>query len=670
MPLYGLGLGEMHVQSALGQPFLAEIELIDSNGVQLNNLKVVLADLANYEYLGLNQLPALSLLSFKVEKNKDGRIVVIIQSVDQITEPYMDLVVDLAWRGGQLYKAYNVLLDPPGYQLQSSRVQGSATYYKKAQQNEPTISQHANKPIASLTNVIKNSEKERTYGPTLLNESVWQLAQRYKTPTVKLPQVVLAIAGANPDAFDKGNLNNLKVGVQLKIPTNTQIQSIPVDKAEQEINAHDLAWNKKIDIQHVINPPYYVNNSAEQAKSQIFNSIIPTLPRFAQNAQGSEGAIPQLILKDFITPIGGLDNQVRPQTQERNASIKAEFSITTSAIESLKESNAVLKEKLNQLQDQNKKLQEQLEKRNKDIDYIREQIQVLMKQREAIAGQASKQLDTTPSSNWSWILLLLLAAGGGGGAYWYYNGYQKKNEEEFIPVEPTPVEPTPVEPTPVEPTPVEPTPVEPIPVEPIPVEPTPVEPTPVEPIPVEPIPVEPIPVKPVLIPVVKKEPNHVERGSDQTIENQFDPLVEYEMPIEETYENEIHPETPLEEEHMLEFETGLHELIKEQFDLTDAKVQEKEFVEEDNGLDFKTSPISTEFAPIEQELKEESTDELSDPLKSKQAFETLFDLAQTYISMDDVESARHALEEVKEHGTQLQKEKAQGLLLQIQDRKN
>lgn len=646
MPLYALGLGEMEIKSALNQPFWAEIKLLDSNGVQLNNLKAVLADPANYDYLGLHQAADLSLLSFKVEKNKDGRAVVVIRSVEQITEPYMDLVVDLAWRGGQLYKAYNVLLDPPGYQLKSSRVQGSATYYKKAQHNETTVSQPTKASIASLTSAFKTHEKEKTYGPTLANESVWQLAQRYKTSAVKLSQVVLAIVGANPDSFDKGNLNNLKVGVQLKIPTSAQMQRVPADKAEQEVNAHDVAWNKKIDIQHVLAPPYYVNDSAEPSRLPAPNSMIPTLPQFAKTAQGSEGAIPQLILKDFIAPI----NSAQHQTKDNNASIKAEFSITTSAIESLQESNALLRDQFNALQEQNKKLQVQLDKRNKDIELIREQIQLLMKQREAVAGQANKQNDNTSSSLWSWIVSLLLAAGGGGSAYWYFNNYQKKKEEEqeesAIPEE----DEVPVEPV--------------IPQAEVEVEPEP----------------KPEPIKPVLVPDPQEEVEQVtENEADKAVENQFDPIAEYEIPIDESSDDETHlentlKEAHLEEDHVLEFEHGLHEVLK---DKPEETIQEIKHVEEEDELDFKASPIesvestsATEVMSQDDNANDALSDEPSDPLKSKQAFDTLLDLAQTYISMDDVESAIHALEEVQEHGTQLQKEKAQGLLLQIRDRKN
>lgn len=71
-----------------------------------------------------------------------------------------------------------------------------------------------------------------------------------------------------------------------------------------------------------------------------------------------------------------------------------------------------------------------------------------------------------------------------------------------------------------------------------------------------------------------------------------------------------------------------------------------------------------------EELHQSSIEQTANPLKSKQAFDTLLDLAKTYITMADFDSANYALEEVQEYGTPSQKNEAISILLQLQYRKN
>ncbi|OEH45324.1 hypothetical protein lpari_03699 [Legionella parisiensis] len=73
--VYALGLGEMKVESALNQPFFAEIELIDGHEVSLSNIKVELADSQSYQSLGVERSEAISVLFFDVKKiNKENSL--------------------------------------------------------------------------------------------------------------------------------------------------------------------------------------------------------------------------------------------------------------------------------------------------------------------------------------------------------------------------------------------------------------------------------------------------------------------------------------------------------------------------------------------------------------------------------------------------------------------
>ncbi|WP_052117635.1 type IV pilus assembly protein FimV [Legionella norrlandica] len=398
MSLYGLGLGEMRVQSSLDQPFSAEIELIDVGNDPLAGIKASLADPEQFELVGLERATVLTFLKFQVEKNTKGEPVIKVISTERMTEPYMEIVVDLTWPKGQLYKAYTVLLDPPGYQLGFTTAQSKPVYYKKklSTYNEPGVIEKTVVTTVDRSPVSKDdSKKKATYGPTVTNENVWQIAQRYKTSKLILPQVVLAIVGANPDAFKNGNLNGLKVGVRLLIPSSEEIAKVPSELAIEEVMAHDKAWNEQTSINHVLAPPY-INGQIVKAtpQTQTKGSQIPVIPKFTMAMVPNQQKLPQLTSNNISMPIETFTQQQpaqnsKAQTMEQDEKIKAEISITTAAVESVRESNALLMEQLRMLQDQNKKLQEKLDKRDKEIELLHSQIQVLLKKRQAVASQAS-----------------------------------------------------------------------------------------------------------------------------------------------------------------------------------------------------------------------------------------------------------------------------------------
>lgn len=461
MSLNAIGLGEMTVKSSLDQPFLAEIELIDVGNAPLMGIKVGVADPESFHQIGLERIAVLSLLNFKIEQNAKGKLVIKIQSVDRISDPYMELVVDLTWPNGQLYKAYTVLVDPPGYQLVSTLAQNSPAYYKKmtghkkvaghrAQSgviNKKVITEVQHNPVA-----LKDNKKKTTYGPTITNENVWQIAQRYKTSEVILPQVVLAVVGENPDAFKEGNLNGLKIGIRLVIPSTREIMEVPAELATEEVMAHDKAWDERSSINHVLSPPYIngqtINTVPRIATNYpIKKSEVPAIPRFTtmQAITPPPAILPQFLIPNSAVSVMNSNQQPAPdktaQNPERVSNIKAEISITTAAVESVRESNAILMEQLHLLQEQNKKLQLQLDKRDKEIESIQAQMQLMVKQRLAVASQANASFANNQSSSlWPLWILLVLAVGGGSFAYWYFIYREKDIHDEPYLVR-TPMEP-------------------------------------------------------------------------------------------------------------------------------------------------------------------------------------------------------------------------------------
>src|ERR1700691_4374004 len=112
---WALGLGEIHLNSALNEPMNAEIDLIAAQPKELTALRATLAGKDAFTRYGIDRPPFLSTLTFKVGKGKDGRDALLVRSTDAIPEPFVTFLVDVNWPRGHLMREYTVLLAPPVY---------------------------------------------------------------------------------------------------------------------------------------------------------------------------------------------------------------------------------------------------------------------------------------------------------------------------------------------------------------------------------------------------------------------------------------------------------------------------------------------------------------------------------------------------------------------------
>src|SRR5260221_2650338 len=112
---WALGLGEIHLKSALNEPMNAEIDLIAATAEELTALRASLAGRDAFTRYGIERPPFLSTLTFKVGKGKDGRDTLLVHSTDAIPEPFVTFLVEVNWARVRLMREYTVLLDPPVY---------------------------------------------------------------------------------------------------------------------------------------------------------------------------------------------------------------------------------------------------------------------------------------------------------------------------------------------------------------------------------------------------------------------------------------------------------------------------------------------------------------------------------------------------------------------------
>ena len=108
-----LGLGEIELNSALNQPFNAEVELLSATEAELDELKVGIGSAAAFSKAGIERPMFLNKLKFDVTRKADGTAVVRVTSRDVVREPFLDFLLELSWSKGRLLREYTVLIDPP-----------------------------------------------------------------------------------------------------------------------------------------------------------------------------------------------------------------------------------------------------------------------------------------------------------------------------------------------------------------------------------------------------------------------------------------------------------------------------------------------------------------------------------------------------------------------------
>lgn len=109
---HAAGLGAIAVQSSLGQPLAAEIEITVLQAGEFDEIKARIASRDAYENAKLSYVPVFRQITITAERRADGRPILRLSSNATVNEPVIDLLVELTWNSGKIVQKYSILLDP------------------------------------------------------------------------------------------------------------------------------------------------------------------------------------------------------------------------------------------------------------------------------------------------------------------------------------------------------------------------------------------------------------------------------------------------------------------------------------------------------------------------------------------------------------------------------
>lgn len=254
-----LGLGQIQVKSALNQPLEAEIELLSATPAELENLRVQLASSSDAQRVGMTTGGPFANLQFSVGRS-GGKPVIKVTTPDRVTAPFLNFMLDVNWGKGRLLREYTVLLDPPRTAPAVARTQAATTPVREptrapaqpvAATPAPTPARAPTRqPVAPPSSTPAQPSAPTTsasaadqYGPVTTGETLWSIAQQVRPDTaLSHNQVMMALLRANPDAFIGNNINRLKRGAVLRIPSRADIEALAAAEAAAQVRGQMQSW--------------------------------------------------------------------------------------------------------------------------------------------------------------------------------------------------------------------------------------------------------------------------------------------------------------------------------------------------------------------------------------------------------------------------------------------
>jgi pilus assembly protein FimV len=281
---WALGLGKLNVQSSLGEALRAEIDVTTLTPEEGSSLQVRVATPETYRAAGVDYNQVLSATSIVLQRRADGRPFLRITSDRTVQEPFVDVILDLAWSTGRLVREYTLLFDPPSSrpaaQTTSPVIEApaqpapapapetAAEPVTRPVPSRPAVTaapepaepkprkpaKTASRPASAASNVFAEppaptkvepaetrAEAPAEQGADTVRvksgDSLSRIAGRTVQPGVSLDQMLVGLYRSNPKAFLGNNMNRLKSGVVLNVPSAEEAKSVSNSEARQIIQA-------------------------------------------------------------------------------------------------------------------------------------------------------------------------------------------------------------------------------------------------------------------------------------------------------------------------------------------------------------------------------------------------------------------------------------------------
>ncbi len=257
-PASALSLGRITVQSALGEPLRAEIDVPDINAEEAASLQARAAAPEAFQAAGLEYNPAMANLKVTLQRRANGRAYIRLSSDRAVNDPFVDMILEASWASGRIVRDYTMLFDPPALKQAAPAAPTAPQVPAAPPTSRPTNAAQAPLALPPARPVEAARAVPRPIAPAAVpqkappaagtmtvkpGDTAGQIAAATKSVNVSLDQMLVAILRANPDAFLRDNVNRIKAGAILNLPTPEQAATTSDTEARQIIVAQSKDFN-------------------------------------------------------------------------------------------------------------------------------------------------------------------------------------------------------------------------------------------------------------------------------------------------------------------------------------------------------------------------------------------------------------------------------------------
>lgn len=221
---HGAGLGKLSVYSGIGQQLNAEVALTATPG-ELNSMSAKMASLDAFREAGVEYTSVMSDVRIDLEKNAAGQPILKLTTVRPVTEPFLHFLVELSWTSGRMVREYTFLLDPPEL-LQVAKPASVVTPAKPAGKPLPAAAQPAAATARSVAPAAKPTAPATGEYQVKSGDNLGKIARETKPDSVSLDQMLVALFNSNQDAFSGNNMNRLRAGKILRVPSAEEASQV------------------------------------------------------------------------------------------------------------------------------------------------------------------------------------------------------------------------------------------------------------------------------------------------------------------------------------------------------------------------------------------------------------------------------------------------------------
>ncbi|MEJ8837029.1 FimV/HubP family polar landmark protein [Ramlibacter sp. AN1133] len=249
-----LALGRVSVQSALGEPLRAEIELPEITPEEVSSLKASIASPAQFRAAGVEFSPALSNVQITLQRRPNGSFFLQLTNDRPVNDPFVDVILEATWATGRVQRDFTLLLDPPTLRQQAPLQAQTAPSTQPVPARPAATPGAIPAPTPRSTAPGPRSPARAAAAPAPSGEgkrvtvrpgdTAGKLASAAKPASVSLDQMLVAMLRTNPDAFVAGNVNRLRAGAVLDMPSGEQAAAVPQEEAHQTLVAQSRDFNE------------------------------------------------------------------------------------------------------------------------------------------------------------------------------------------------------------------------------------------------------------------------------------------------------------------------------------------------------------------------------------------------------------------------------------------